>query len=473
MDPKAALLYLDVHRALDNVPDVTTFGFGSEVYHPVCKAYGVPVVSVRDAVWPVKASPRPELWATKAGAHPLWSGHQLIADLLAFAWTVAANRSLWGVVTQLLDPPAPPSSTSAPAVVPVVRMATATGSVQGAPYLFEDAGSRELEACPDGKYLSAPPTAVDWLKPSRSDTKGWQYVDHNGKLGWEYTLAAVSKQRRRLGFVNASDGAELTRRRLKLIGKKIKIKSRRPQSQLGLLQTGLDAFLGKSERVLMPPPSSPVNSNSSAPELREIHDLRQALSYAVKEKKAGLLQFIEIVHGPFTAAQALLESGKLASGNNISKESTAELRELCHVALLAHNERNPVPMVPPKILETLPGIISFPGRFKANSPGLLVEFLRSYANYGQAIVFVTASVGATRNASSSARPDAAAARPSYAELEARARDTLRLAWVDHRFVNVCKQALNQENAHKGSKIINYRYIIGQHQLACLGLLCTL
>ena len=60
-----------------------SFSFPNNVYHEVCAAYGVPVVSVKDAIWPtLETPPRREIWLTKNGAHPLWSGHQLITDVV-------------------------------------------------------------------------------------------------------------------------------------------------------------------------------------------------------------------------------------------------------------------------------------------------------------------------------------------------------------------------------------------------------
>jgi hypothetical protein len=451
-DPQAAILYLDVHRALDKVPDTTTFSFGSEVYHPVCRAYGVPVVSVRDAVWPVKDAPRPELWDTKAGAHPLWSGHQLITDLLAFTWISASNRSLWGFSTQQLKAQTH-ASPLASALAPRKELPqAATGTVLGAPYIFGSSGNHEADVCPDGKYLSAPPSSVDWLKPSRSDTKGWQMVDYNGKLGWEYSLVEESKKRRHLQYLgDAFNITWFTHRQLKALSKTISLKSRKRYS---------GGKQNSTPRLELPPALLITNTS----ELQEIQDLRQAYIYATKEIKTDKVQFLEIVRSPLAKALALLDGEMLTDGERLSHHNASVLRELCYAIVLEHIYRNPLPSVPPKILKNLPGIISFPGRFKASSPGLLVEYLRSYANYGQAIVFVTANSkdphleGNAMTNESASSEEATTRKPSYDELESRARDMLRLAWIDHRFITQCKQALNEESNHKGSKFTNYRYV---------------
>ena len=152
LNPQAALLYLDLPRGQNSVPDRFSISFGTEVYHPVCRAYGVPVVSVRNAIWPDNAPPRPGLWDTYKGPHPTWSGHQLITDILAFAWTVAANQSLLEIKSHMEDPDAPVSSAAMGALPPQQNTTT---SVQDSPYLFESAGSNELNVCPGGKYLSS------------------------------------------------------------------------------------------------------------------------------------------------------------------------------------------------------------------------------------------------------------------------------------------------------------------------------
>jgi len=453
-DPKAAILYLDVHRALDSVPDLTTFSFGSDVYHPVCRAYGVPVVSVHDAVWPVRDSPRPKLWETKAGAHPLWSGHQLITDLLAFTWISAGNRSLWGVSAHQLKAQAPETTHTPAVAAAAVALSQETSTVRGAPYIFGSAGNHEADVCPDGKYVSPPPSSADWLKPSRSDTKGWQLVDYNGKQGWEYTLVEESKKGRRYlqYLTNAINGSWFAHRQLKALSKTIGLKGRKRYSP------------GNQKASPPRPELHPSLLVANTNDLQDIQDLKQAYVYAVKELKADKIQFNEIVRGPLTKAVAILESGKLVSGEKLDQKSFAILRELCHATVLEYIYRNPIPSAPPKLHKTLPGIISFPGRFKADNPGLLVEYLRSYANYGQAIVFVTANskdscLGCNTTSNQSVlHGEAVKTRPSYEELEDRARAMLRLAWIDHRYTTQCKQALNEESNHRGSKITNYRFV---------------
>jgi hypothetical protein len=118
-----------------------------------------------------------------------------------------------------------------------------------------------------------------------------------------------------------------------------------------------------------------------------------------------------------------------------------------------------MPELPPAYRSPLPGIISFPGRFKADNPGLLVEYLRSYANYGQAIVFVTESKNQSRGliASRYALPkEDIFVGPSYDALEARARALLRLAWINHRYVRLCQKIVRHEDIHVPSKRVNFR-----------------
>ena len=373
LNPQAALLFLDVHRGMRNAPDEKTISFGAEVYHSVCRAYDVPLVSVRDAIWPEMIPIRPDLWDTTKGPHPTWSGHQLIADVLAFSWTLAGKQSLRGVSGHLLDSQA---SVPEPATDVPMLLRNTTSSIQKAPYLFESARSNELNVCPGSKYLSNPPSvAAGGLKPSRPDTNGWQLVDHNGKVGWEYSLVNVSKPHHvHLNNESVVTNSSLsTRRHLKLKDKRNTQKHRGPSS---------------SDRVAAPP----------------------------------------------------VQPLPLANRNE-------------HV-------------------EDLPGIISFPGRFKADDPGLLVEYLRSYANYGQAIVFVTTNMSQPRDrvVKKDNMPVAAAVWPSYAELESRARAMLRLAWADHRFVSLCTRA-KTKNINDKEKRINFRcffcaFMISQMILSC-------
>jgi lysophospholipase L1-like esterase len=73
MKTKNAMMYLVLQRSFDE----RSYFYPSEVYYPVCKAYGIPVVSVRDAIWPNQEVKRESLWVTKSGAHPIWFGHQV------------------------------------------------------------------------------------------------------------------------------------------------------------------------------------------------------------------------------------------------------------------------------------------------------------------------------------------------------------------------------------------------------------
>jgi len=380
LNPQAALLFLDVHRGMNSAQE-SMLSFGREVYHPVCRTYGVPVVSVRDAIWPDEAPLRPGLWDTKGGAHPLWSGHQLITDLLAFAWTLAGNQSLWGITSHLLGSHEHKPKTTMDALTLLLN---GSDTIQNLPHLFQRARGNEVNRCPGGKHLSTSPSASSGLKPSRPDTKGWQYVDHKGKHGWEYSLAKRSRHDQDTESSSVFHGT-----------------------------TGWEYTLVN--------PSQQDQSLDLDSIFHSVAPVRRCLKAKAKRNTSK------------------------SRGQSLSDNVAAPPIPRLPLALRNESDRE------------LPGIISFPGRFNADDPGLLVEYIRSYANYGQAIVFVTAcgSQSYDRHVDTGNSASAAVVRPSYKELEARARVMLRLAWADHKYASVCKRSKTKDVSFKGQRI-NYR-----------------
>ena len=446
---KPAIMYLAVQRSFEN----STYAFASDVYYPVCSTYGVPVVSVHDAIWPVIDKPRPLLWETKAGAHPIWSGHQLITDLMAFAWTAADA----GVDEY-------PSSGNDPQVKLPVPFRSPDGPIIGSPLLFASSGNSELETCTDGSYLSTPHDSFEWLKPSRSDgtTRGWKWADHNGKVGWEYDTKAdlvnferksVRNQRRQLRF------------------------TRRPGK--GYLHPALAAAPTSAATLSVASNHSsasvPDVSNSEHSAQFKLTPLSSSFSRQIKDLTYQMeKKDVDGIERSVVAADDLLLTSDNFFEGRFSPSENTEFNELWeqHLSLaalrddaaLALNKLCPLPTVPAAMVKSLPGIISFPVRFNATrQPGILVEFLRSYQNYGQAVMFITANMdgmaphiqaGSMENTSSSASSMPLYVPPTYEELEKYAIDMLRLAWVDRRFEGVCKRELANELIKK-TRSTNY------------------
>lgn len=134
----------------------------------MCAAYGVPFISIRDAIWPMMDSPPvASRWPTSHGAHPLWQGHQLAADIVSFA--IAHAEFL-----------AASSDEAAPQPMATLR-------IKGSSPRFQATGG-SIDACPEGKYLAGA-RGVDLRSlPSRPVPPGWQWVSSNGKFGWEFDL---------------------------------------------------------------------------------------------------------------------------------------------------------------------------------------------------------------------------------------------------------------------------------------------
>ncbi|KAL1511735.1 hypothetical protein AB1Y20_005023 [Prymnesium parvum] len=98
MKSEPALLLLSVGR-----PHNAKGGAWDLHVRSVAEWYGLPLVSYRDAVWPVREEvkmqqlPHPGVFAHAYdnAAHPLWWTHQLIADVLAYAWSPSSRTERW------------------------------------------------------------------------------------------------------------------------------------------------------------------------------------------------------------------------------------------------------------------------------------------------------------------------------------------------------------------------------------------
>lgn len=160
-NPPAAMMYVAMHRVAQDEPlmDNRSYHFTDNVYYPVCSAYGIPVVSIRDAVWPeLNDRSRLSVWETVSGAHPIWSGHQLTADLMSYAW-VAAISDHTKYKEELFH----------------------------SPLMFQS--GENLDVC-------TKPLPKSWQGkspvPVQTDLKHWTWDDHNGKVGWQYKAPSTS-----------------------------------------------------------------------------------------------------------------------------------------------------------------------------------------------------------------------------------------------------------------------------------------
>ena len=195
-----ALLYLAMQRSWENA----SYAFADEVYSPVCAAYGVPVVSVRDALWPDVALPvthaQARLWQTKNGAHPSWHGHQLVADLLALTLAHADHLDKidqeqgggGGGGVGGSGSGGGGSSGSSSGSSSGGRSLVVTGTSER----FRSDGAAALDTCAEGRFLSPPAGASGFLGLSRPAGRGWGWVDHDGKVGWEYDARNDERSRR-------------------------------------------------------------------------------------------------------------------------------------------------------------------------------------------------------------------------------------------------------------------------------------
>lgn len=172
-DNPVALLYFVLQRSFDK----DTYYFPDEVYYPVCRAYGVPVVSARDAIWPHPDVVRHNLWPTANGAHPLWQAHQIVADLGAFAMIEAEEGYL-------------PRRRDSEPVQDLHGDAYGVAQIKNSTLRFRAEESQALGACPSG-YLAVIEGSSSRLLPTRNG--GWKFVVQNGKAGWVYDLASTER----------------------------------------------------------------------------------------------------------------------------------------------------------------------------------------------------------------------------------------------------------------------------------------
>lgn len=195
--PLAAIVYVAMHRVAQDEPlfDNRSYHFSDEVYYPVCKAYGVPVISVRDAVWPsLEDRSRLDVWETQHGAHPKWSGHQLVADLASFAWAAA--------VTELIVDPTPDLVTTG------IKAVNTTEEIEAEIYSQLKDEQEEMAAKPlmfqfgdlDNVCPRPLPPPKSWkgklLVPVRpAELRDWTWHDHNGKVGWQYYTESDTEQK--------------------------------------------------------------------------------------------------------------------------------------------------------------------------------------------------------------------------------------------------------------------------------------
>eukprot|EP00613_Pedinella_sp_CCMP2098_P028856 CAMPEP_0171704342 /NCGR_PEP_ID=MMETSP0991-20121206/12617_1 /TAXON_ID=483369 /ORGANISM="non described non described, Strain CCMP2098" /LENGTH=719 /DNA_ID=CAMNT_0012293823 /DNA_START=1658 /DNA_END=3817 /DNA_ORIENTATION=- len=346
-----ALMYVVLQRSWEN----SSYAFSREVYEPVCEHYGIPLVSVRDAVWPdVNVIRNPAVWETINGAHPIWKGHQLVTDVLAFVWTAAeatVASTTPGMIVQ--------NSTF---LIP--NESRAYKHSLASPVRFPSVGVTALDACPAGKYLSPPIGSSERLVPSRVGN-GWAWVDQNGKAGWQFDMSAKP----------AAEVKAVTRR-LSTVGQPIRF-NLNPQRRLR--------------------------------NARKKHANNDVLSAYVK------------------SGQAVKVEPRLLPTANSSMSSASTVDE-------------PVLPQPPRytITEPLLGIISFPVRFDRNNPGLLVEYIKSYANFGQAVVWVTKN----DETSTTAKFPSHGLLPPY--IKSSAETMLSYAWNNKEFSEACKHESSME-----------------------------
>jgi hypothetical protein len=341
-----ALMYVVLQRSWENA----SYTFSREVYEPVCRHYNIPLVSVRDVLWPdVNVVRNPSVWQTINGAHPNWKGHQLITDVLSFVWTVAE------------------ATASSTAEVPHESKQVQRHKL-GSPFQFPSVGVSALDACPGGKYLSPPIGSAERLQPSRVGS-GWAWVDHNGKTGWQYDKPSVEKQ---------------------------------PHPNQPPAPTHP---LSQRRETMIYPQANPE------PQHRRLRNTRRKNNVLLSYVKSGQAANIE----PRLPGNSTSEPGALVA------------------AIIPQ---------PPKYeaKEPLPGIISFPLRFDIRNPGLLVEYIKSYSNFGEAVFWATRGRGDSNlNSTTDSNPGVL---PPH--LKSTAEAMLSLAWSNRQFTGVCKRESQSE-----------------------------
>lgn len=409
MKTENAILYVVLQRSFDE----RSYSYPGEVYYPVCKHYGVPVISVRDAIWPEQHIKREELWVTKSGAHPIWVGHQLITDILAYSWTVAEG-------SHESTEPTPP--------------------VTGSKLKFGASSLSSGDAC-FNKKMSAP---IE-LQPVREPGNGWTWVA-GSKQGWEYNLhheSGISVE-----WAAGTHEHELAGRRSLRAGL-VRKKSKRVARAYGLMQgmdssvlmdmqldlKGSDDWIPKDEYVPLDPledgedgeeegdededdelENSDFTKKNIAPKKR---DGKSMMGIRRKNKKKKQVEQMEAAMSQEEDRQYIIEHSE-----DLGMDSTVEKLW----------SPTPAPFIttlaPTSQLETaLPGIISFSLNFtNASSPTLLLEYVRSWTGYGQAVVWITRKL------------DHSSERVNEV-LDLQARHMLKLVIANSLYVEKCKNML--------------------------------
>jgi len=335
-----ALVYVVTQRGWEN----STYAYPNDVYVPVCREYGIPVVSVKDSIWPeMTPEPRTELWPTVKGAHPTWLGHQLITDVMAFAWVGATtNVDLRFSVDEK-------EKTRTPALM------------KDTPFHFSGVAAEKVGICQQG-YLSPPFGSPSYLKPSFVGI-GWTLANDNGKVGWVYDLATAGKY----------SPIETARRVLtNLRRSKTHVADHSHQKE-----AALDARRARS----------PLTQNAISNTEEGVDDINVILRRMVVKRKRSSVP------------------------SHLNK-----------IPLLIKNM-------------TLPGILSFPLRFNSSSPGLILEHLKSYEGYGDAVIWVTRSDDAVEIEGATRRS------PTLKET---AEAALAVAWENSKFATKCRHEHSQE-----------------------------
>ena len=151
--------------------------FQDEALRPVAVLYGLPIVSYRDAVWPERAERKQgaeaELYYNtsrgrhaNANVHPLWQAHQLIADVLAYAWA-AVEHSMGRSYSPQRDP------------IPAMPLRAH----------FRDTEVEAVLACTGGwlTSLTASGDSQRGFEPVHPAGTGWRFVnDLPKKEGWQF-----------------------------------------------------------------------------------------------------------------------------------------------------------------------------------------------------------------------------------------------------------------------------------------------
>ena len=166
---RPAVLYLSLSRGFQ-YKDEASYAQQAEIALPVARAYGLPMVSYRDAVWPVVNDTSAESRHVYDSArdqknHLMWYVHQLIADCMAYSWA-AIEASMGGRSYDTSIDPVPP--------LPEEQQ-------------FADDAVDALNPCPGGwlTVLSDEQILRGARAPASHGESPWEYDDSRAdKQGW-------------------------------------------------------------------------------------------------------------------------------------------------------------------------------------------------------------------------------------------------------------------------------------------------